>query len=74
LQDFTTKKLRCHAVLCSQEWQSLVSALEAAGVEVLTAEAQGLPDPRTGYLGMVSDELGGETASLGCLYNGTLNF
>lgn len=26
------------------EWQSLVSALEAAGVEVLTAEAQGLPD------------------------------
>eukprot|EP00435_Cladocopium_sp_Y103_P044768 s1157_g12.t1 len=27
------------------EWQSLVSALEAAGVEVLTAEAQGLPDP-----------------------------
>lgn len=31
-----------------QEWQSLVSALEAAGVEVLTAEAQGLPDPRHG--------------------------
>ena len=36
---------RCPA---AQEWQSLVSALEAAGVEVLTAEAQGLPDPRDG--------------------------
>lgn len=28
----------------TKEWQGLVSALEAAGVEVLTAEAQGLPD------------------------------
>ena len=29
----------------SQEWQGLVSSLEEAGVEVLTAEAQGLPVP-----------------------------
>ena len=29
----------------AQEWQALVAALEAAGVEVLTADAQGLPEP-----------------------------